>query len=480
MKERDRISQTMPIQQMLEAYEGSNPLPFHMPGHLLGRGLIEEFKSIGRLDITEIPGSDCLHHPEGVIKEAQEYAAHLFGADYTLFLVNGSTSGIHAMIQATVNPGGKLIVGRDCHQSVLNALALIHAEPLFILPEMDVDNQIPLGIKGDALRQVLSSHPDAQGILITRPNYYGVATPLDEIVKLARCHSIPLLIDEAHGAHFKFHKRLPATALEKGADLCVQSLHKTLPALTQTALLHGNKNSRVDRLRVERVVSMVQTTSPSYLLMTSIDSARQMMEEQGCGLYEILWLNIMEFDRRLNEISHIKRVARGYKGYETDFSRIVLSFKQTRLSGFQAEELLRTRYGIVAEMADMEHVVLIATPFHTTEDFGRLLKALKEMVEEYKVMKHEKRQVVSWPVILPDRVMPLREALFYARRELPIKEALGEISAVPIVPYPPGIPLINPGERITASCIDFIEVLLNEKYPIHGVNQGKLQVVDLK
>ncbi len=467
----------MPIYEMLKAYPSSNPLPFHMPGHLLGRGLSEELKIAGCLDITEIPGSDCLHHPQGVIREAQELVAHLFGAGYSLFLVNGSTSGIHTMVQAVVKPGGKLIIGRDCHRSVLSALALINAEPIYVLPERDDENQIPLGITELALRKALSAHPDAQGILLTRPNYYGVAQPLEGISELARQYRIPLFVDEAHGAHFRFHKAFPDTALELGADLCVQSLHKTLPALTQTALLHGNEKSLIARGVVEKVASMVQTTSPSYLFMASIDTARQMMEDKGEILYEDLWQHITKFNEKLEQLPSIKRVACCYDGYATDFSRIVLSFKNTQLSGFKAEELLRVRYGVFAEMADLEHVVLIATPFHSSEDFNRLFGALKALSEEFKEETSAERKRVSWPNVLPERILTLREALFHNGRELPIKEALGAISAVSVIPYPPGIPLLNPGERISSEFLGIIEALMEENCPVHGISQDKIQVI---
>lgn len=454
-------------------------MPFHMPGHLLGRGLLHELKMAGSLDITEIPGSDCLHAPDGVIKESQELTARCFGADYTLFLVNGSTSGIHSMISAVVKPKGKLIIGRDCHKSVLNALALIDAEPVFVTPVMDEENQIPLGIKASEVEIALHANPDVQGILLTRPNYYGVATPLEDLVGLVRSYRVPLLVDEAHGAHFRFHKSFPMCAIEAGADLCVQSLHKTLPALTQTALLHGNANGLTDRSLVEMTASMVQTTSPSYILMASIDMVRGMMENEGEGLYEALINNLNIFNSELAERTVIYRVAQRYDGFDTDLSRIVLSFKHTSLSGFSASELLRQRWGIVAEMADSMHVVLIASPFHEKKDFERLLSALETISAEYKQDK-PREQKGLYCMELPDRAMSLREALFYSKREVPIKEAAGAVCAIPVIPYPPGIPLLNPGERITRKNIKYLLDILAEGSVVHGVHAEKIQIVNTK
>lgn len=468
---------SIPIYEMLKAYRDKKPLPFHMPGHILGSGLIEEMKIAGGFDITEIPGSDCLHEPHGVIKKAQDLAASCFGADYSLFLVNGSTSGIHAMIQATVKPGGKLILGRDCHVSALNALAQIDGEPVFTFPETDEKAGIPLGVTAEGLERALKANPDAQAILITRPGYYGTATQLKDIANLSKLYKIPLLIDEAHGAHFRFHDDFPEPAITLGADLCVQSLHKTLPALTQTAILHGCDNSMVDRNIVEKTVSMVQTTSPSYLLMSSIDIARNIMENKGKEIYEKLKHNITNFNIMLNKYTCIKRIACDYSNFETDFSRIVLSFESTKLSGFEAERILRTRFNIVAEMADFNNIVLIATPFHIPDNFDKLLEALKLISEEFCGGKTE-LELPLWPCNVPDRILPLRQALLNKGEEISIDKAIGKVSGVYITPYPPGIPLVIPGEIITGEIVNFINILLSKNCQVHGINNRKIRVLN--
>jgi len=464
-----------PVLRMLETYRKKNPLPFHMPGHILGRGLVIELKTAGQWDITEIPGSDCLHNPDGAIKEAQELAAKCFGADYSIFLVNGSTAGIHIMVNSVAKQGEKLIIGRDCHRSVLNALALSKVDPVFVLPEIDQENRIPLCINARDLEKALRDNPDVQGILITRPNYYGIAASVRVIAETARRYNVPLLVDEAHGAHFVFHSAFPEPAVKAGAELCVQSLHKTLPALTQTAILHG-KDNLIPRKKVEMFSSMLQTTSPSYLFMASIDFARDYMEREGRELYQRLWQIIDAFDRELERIPGIKRVGTEYKGFETDFSRIVLSFKDTSLTGYQAEEILRTEYGIVAEMADRYNLVLIATPFHTEEDFKKLLYALERISEKYGSAKDRRKQL---PLIdsLPEKVISLHEAISSETGEIPINKAVGEICGATVVPYPPGIPLLNPGERITAEIVDYITELLELGCVIHGINEGKIPVI---
>lgn len=465
-----------PIYKMLKEYKEKNPLPFHMPGHILGRGLCYELKLAGSLDITEIPGSDCLHEPNGVIKEAQERAASCFGADYSLFLVNGSTSGIHAMIQATVKPEGKLILGRDCHVSAMNALAQINGEPVFVLPEVDEKNQIPLGVTAESLEQVIKENPDAQAILINRPGYYGTATKLNKISRLAKAYNIPLLVDEAHGAHFCFHEDFPKPAITMGADLCVQSLHKTLPSLTQTAILHGSSKGLVDRGIIEKAVSMVQTTSPSYLLISSIDMARSFMEDKGRELYEKLKHNISDFFIKLNENTCIKRVACNYSDFDNDFSRIVLNFESTGLSGFKAEKILRTRFGIIAEMADLNNIVLIATPFHIPEDFDKLLIALRMISEELRVSEI-KREFPHWPQKTPERIVPLRKALFDNAEDISLNDSIGKVCGAYITPYPPGIPLVAPGEIIDREIIVIVDILLRENCPVHGIHNRKIKVL---
>lgn len=464
-----------PLLDMLKAYGEGQPLPFHMPGHVLGRGLNQELNRAGSLDITEIPGSDCLHAPSGVIKEAQELAAKCFGAGSTLFLVNGSTSGIHAMIKAVVKPGGKLIMGRDSHRSVLNALALFGGEPVFVMPDMDEETGLTLGVTAEAIERAILNNDNVQGVLLTRPNYYGIAPALKPIVEVTRRHGIPLLVDEAHGAHFVFHPRLPDTALAQGADICVQSLHKTLPALTQTALLHCREGYG-KWPEVVSAASMLQTTSPSYILMASIDRARDLLENEGEALYERLAENIKVFEKALQTRTLVNHATWHHKNMDWDFSRLVLSFEQTRLSGFEAEALLRTRFGIVAEMADLKHVVLIATPFHDHEDFERLVKALEELSREYKGRNSKK--LVKWPDSLPERVIPLARALSLKGREMPINNTLNRICGSLIVPYPPGIPLLNPGERITEDCLAYLEEVLSQGCQVHGIDEGRIYVLD--
>lgn len=474
---RDSAYMDTPIYNMLRKYAGQKPLPFHMPGHVMGRGLAGFFKCAGRMDITEIPGSDSLHDPDGVIKEAQALAARAFGAKNTYFSVNGSTAGIHAMIRAAVRPGGKIIINRDAHTSVINAISLLGAEPVCLLPKYDEENHIALGCKAGDVKDALSGHPDAQAVLITRPNYYGVATDMKEMAEAARSRGIPFMVDEAHGAHYAFSRLFPKPALRLGADACVQSLHKTLPAMTQTALVHESPSSLLGEGRLFRYMSMIQTTSPSYVLMASIDIARELMEKRGADLYDALYRRIRDFDRELLGIPGVKRVVPEGPGVENDFSRIVLSFEQCGFTGFEAERLLREWFGIVAEMADYYHVVLIATPFHADEDFVALIDAIRSVTRQGSGKFAARLSFVRAPESLPERAMSPGAASQMPYEYVPLEKAGGRISASTITPYPPGIPLVYPGEVISPELVRYLAEIRGSGGRIHGIMDGKVQAI---
>lgn len=430
------------------------------------------------MDITEIHGADCLHAPEGVIDEAQKLAASLYGSEKTYFLVNGSTSGLHAMLHAVVKPGAKVLVGRDCHISALNALTLLDAEPVFVMPDWDEDHRLPLGISLKTIEAALKQHPSIQAALFTRPSYYGIAFDLDEISDFLEQRQVPLIIDEAHGAHFKFHPLFPKPALDFHIEACVQSLHKTLPALTQTAYLHVGQHSATELQRYDQAVSMLLTTSPSYVLMASMDIAREIMEKQGKALYDKLFEILNVFDDGMEKIRGIRRVKIDRKGVSNDFSRLVLSFEGLGLTGFEAEKILREQYNITPEMADLWHIVLIATPFHSKDDFNRLLKALEHMACQYGAGQSASHNMprLPMPYRIPERILSLKEAWLAHKVVVPLMEAAGRVCGKSVVPYPPGIPVLNPGERITPELVLYVQEILSMGCPVHGIIDQGIQV----
>lgn len=466
-----------PLFNMLMRYSEIGPVPFHMPGHLMGRGLTDMLKTAGMLDITEIPGSDCLNNPDGVIEEAQNLASRLFDAGRTFFLVNGSTIGIHAMMRSVVKPGGKILAGRDSHRSVLNAAALLGADPIFIMPEYDEKEHLTLGYSVESVKKALLEHSDIEAVLLTRPNYYGIATRLDPIVEIVHSCGIPLLIDEAHGAHFSFEPSFPKPSLESGVDACVQSLHKTLPALTQTALLHISKNSLIDPVILSEQIFMLQTTSPSYILMASIDIAREVMEKEGETLYASLKKEIESFDHELEKIPGVKREAVSYKDYDTDFTRIVLSFENSGLSGFEAEKILRESSRIYPEMADSHHVVLIATPYHTERDFTALIEGIRKTAKRVSSQGAGRKLSEATTFLLPEKRLGLCEALRRERETITLGKAEGKTAGTAITPYPPGIPLVYPGEIISKELIRYATEILDSGGKVHGIMDYRVQVI---
>ncbi len=468
-----------PLLSALDKYTAKDRIIMHMPGHKGGKLFSEKFREqILQYDLTELPGLDNFHRAKGILAESMKACARVFGARETFFLVNGSTSGIHAMLAACLNPGDKLLVMRNCHISVINALILFGIQPVFIMPRYDEEWQmsIPAGI--ESWQKALKNYPEVKGALVTSPDYYGVCTPLQQLASLLHEEDKLLLVDEAHGAHFAFSGLLPQTALQQGADVCVQSLHKTMPALTQTALLHLG-TSRISADRIKRSISILTTTSPSYMLMASIDYARDYAERQGAEMYETLVNTLKTMKSELAGLKNLRLVPDGIQGLCRDATRIVVDTSQTTCSGYQFSSILHAEYGIIAEMADETHVVLIITPADTQKEIGVLKKALLEL--DQKMMPTSKKTGIrpfdDQPLHcqLPSLSDYLGKAV-----HIPLESSAGFISASMVTPYPPGVPVICPGETITESIITQIQMLIRNGCQVHGLaeNTGLIRVMD--
>lgn len=458
-----------------------------MPGHKLGKGIPEMFLSeIEKLDLTEIPGLDNLHAPAGVLKEAQELAARAFGAKCSYFLVNGSTVGLHAAISAVCRPGDHLIAGRDSHSAVINGMLLRGVYPAYILPEYSPEFGINTGITPQTVEKALFEVPDAAGVLITRPSYYGVCSDIKKISEIVHKHNKVLIVDEAHGAHLSFHPELPVGALEAGADLCIQSAHKTLPAFTQGAYLHVGSD-RIDRERLEYFLDMFQTTSPSYVIMAYLDIARELMEKNGRNLLDGLLSSIrFSMDGFCN--SGIRLLDRNaLPGFEPDVTRITANTAGIGITGYDAEKLLREGHNIQVEMSDLFNIVCITTVADDSESVGRLFSALSSLEKtrvpgktaelsemltiaaEYRGLKRP-LQTVSPSMILEAGI-----------DRIPLEDAAGRTSRGMISPYPPGLPLVCPGEIINRDIVDYIMTLVRSGGSVHGVGEdGTVAVLNRK
>jgi lysine decarboxylase len=451
-----------------------------MPGHKMGRLIPDGFgNNIFNFDVTEVPGTDNMHYPTGAIKEAQLLAAEAFGCANTYFLVNGSTCGIYSMILSVCNPGDKIIVSRDCHKSVINALILVGAIPVYMFPEFISEFGITGGIDIGKLKKLANQNRDAKGVIITYPSYYGICSDIKEIAKIVHENNMILMVDEAHGTHFKFSDKLPISSLEAGADICVQSAHKTIPSLTQSSYLHISKNFK-NINRLEDALRLTQTTSPSYILMMSLDCARNYMQVSGQNELDLLIEKCNEIKKCLIKcgITIIGRDLIGRYGInDIDITRIVVNSLAYGISGFQMETILKDEYNIQVEMSDIYNIIAICT----VADKKKELDCLKDsLIEVYKnkekyLDKNIELQIkkINYKITSSELVISPREAYFKEGEFIPIEYAESRISKSIIAPYPPGIPIINYGENITKDIIQTIDIVLSLGGTVNGINQKK-------
>lgn len=480
---------SMSLYEKLTEYCASDAYPFHMPGHKRRGACMQDPFSF---DITEIDGFDNLHHAEGILKDAQERAAALYHSSETHFLVNGSTAGILSAILACVPPGGLLLMARNSHKSAFHAAGLRDIRTQYLYPEAGLIPQhagacagagYPADLNGpidpSCVEQVLSSGtPRPSAIFLTSPTYDGVVSDVKAIAALAHRYRIPLIVDEAHGAHFGMHPAFPPSSVSQGADIVIHSLHKTLPSLTQTALLHVN-GDLVDRRQLRSQLSVFQTSSPSYVLMASIDSCVQQMASQGRELFES-YVRILKQFRARAHFAHIDLP-------ETDDpSRILLV--PHHISARTLYDLLRDRYRLQSEMLAPSYVLMLSSVADTEEGFCRLLHALEEIdrilpqadpvqipdggarsgqISESGALRrtHTDRPIVRAPIF---------RALNAQSEKVPFEDAAGKVSAEYLYLYPPGIPLLAPGEEITPALLRSKEELWSAGYELQGTEDHTL------
>lgn len=459
--------ENMPIVRALDDFVSYGRTCMHMPGHKQGKGFDDNFKrNVFKYDLTELPGLDNFHNPEGAIRESMEAMAKAFGALKSFFLVNGSTSGIHAGILSCFKRGDKVLVNRNCHVSVINALILFGIRPVFVMPGYGEEYNLALPPGLNSWEKALNENPDAEGALVTTPDYYGICQPLSELASLLHQKGKVLVVDEAHGAHFAFSDRLPETALKQGADLCVQSFHKTLPALTQTAVLHVG-SMRINAERVGRAVSMLTTTSPSYIMMASMDYARNFAEKNGTKVYDRLISQLDDMKSKLSEMKNLRIVPDGIYGLKRDPTRIVVDTSHAGITGYELYNRLYNDYRIAAEMCDAFHVVFIVTMADTADDINRVAQALSD-IDSGLTGKYTKTRF-----FLPSSEnccnLPDLNDFLDSSEKIPLINAEGFVCADMVTPYPPGIPVLCPGERITEGHLKYLFRLIDSGAEVHGL-----------
>ena len=462
-----------PLLDALIEYAERGIIRFHMPGHRGGQGgsprLREWLGPALALDITGVLGLDDLHQAEGVLGQAQRLAARAFGADHSFFLVNGTSAGVHAMILTTCRPGDKIIVARNLHKSALAGLLLAGAHPVYVQPEIDPAFGMAMGVDPRRVAKTLAAHPDARAVMLASPTYYGITSDIAALAHLAHERGIPLLVDEAHGPHFRFHPELPEPALDAGADAAAQGIHKILSGLTQASMLHVRGNL-IDVTRLKYVLQILQSTSPSYLLMASLDAARAQMVAYGRELWEEALYLARMLRHGVQALPGFRTFGRERAGdpgsHDVDLTKVTVNVTGLGISGPQAEHLLRYRYGIQAEMSDLGNLLFIVSYGNTHQDVQRLLSALRDMAS-MQDMSVEPSPTPPQPGAVPPTALPPlpplpplevlpREAFSRPSHPVALEESLDRISAETVTCYPPGIPVVCPGERITAPLLDHL------------------------
>ena len=470
------------LYEALTEYGSMDIYPAHMPGH---KGNISEgfLKEALRYDITEIDGFDNLHDAQGIILESERYAASLYGADETHFLTGGSTCGILSAITSTA-PGGRIIIERNCHISVYNAVNEGRLNCSYVYPEYLKTAGFSGGLTCESAEEALNKDPDASALVIVSPTYEGVCSDIAGIAGICHEKGKLLIVDSAHGAHFGFCDSLPQNAVRAGADIVIHSVHKTLPSPTQTALIHIN-GSLADRERIRRRLKIYQSSSPSYLLMAGTDMCMGIIGEKGEGLFAAFDTRLKDLDDSLKALKNLKYISRDSikeeEGvYDFDPGKLIISTKGTGISGRDLYDMLRREYRIQPEMASDTYCLMILTIMDMDEGFKRIKNALICIDEKISRKKTDNAQSEDkgFPINSlygkkAEQVMPPYKALDAVGRKASLKDAAGMISGTYISLYPPGIPLIIPGERISRELTEGLREAMDSGLTVQGLTEDK-------
>ncbi|MFZ5814159.1 MAG: aminotransferase class I/II-fold pyridoxal phosphate-dependent enzyme [Bacillota bacterium] len=458
-----------PLFEALLSYTRKVRAPLHIPGHKMGRGAPPLWRSfLGEqalsIDLTEAPGLDDLHAPEGVIAEAQALAAAAFGAERSYFLVGGTTAGLHALILSACRPGDAIAVPRHAHRSILGALVLAGARPHWVRVSFSPELGVATHLDQRSLQQALDG---ASAAVLVHPTYYGIASRLRTEIELIHRHGLPVLVDEAHGSHFSFHPDLPPSSLSLGADGVVQSLHKTGGSLTQSSICHLGRQSRLTESRLREMLRLVQSTSPSYLLMASLDLARRELAVNGQAMWDRALEQARTARRRLEAI-------RGIRLYPTDDpTKLLIDLSGRGITGFQAAEVLWQDFGVAVEASGLTYVLAVLSPGDSPETVEALVSGLDGLPTG------DGRPLLPPEPPWPEVVVSPREAYLGAKATVPLERAVGRIAAELVAPYPPGIPVVAPGERLTREVVAYLAHAVEAGYHLQGPADPYLQSIQV-
>ena len=456
------------LYEKLVEYGKSDIYPFHMPGHK--RANIP-FVNPYAIDITEIEGFDNLHHATGILKEAESRAAALFKAKRTFYLINGSTCGLLAAISATTKNDDRILMARNCHKAVYHAAYVRGLKTEYLYPVLT-----RAGIQGmidpDDVKKSLEQHSDIKAVVITSPTYDGVVSDVEKIAEIVHEHGIPLIVDEAHGAHFGFSSFFPESAIGKGADVVVQSMHKTLPAFTQTALLHL-QSDRIKEAEIKKFLDIYETSSPSYIFMAGMDNCVRILEENRKEVFANYETLLREFYKQTEQLKQIKILRKEdfseKEAFDFDASKLIISVKDKDMTGQELYEILLQRYHLQMEMVSGFYVTAMTSVMDQKEGFMRLIHALSEIDSVLHNCIDKNSHFVENVYRKNKKVLEIHEALDEKHESIVLEQAVGKISGEYVYLYPPGIPILVPGEEITAEMVENIKNCETQNLSIEGL-----------
>jgi arginine/lysine/ornithine decarboxylase len=474
----------VPVFDILLSHAKRNVISFHCPGHKNGRSIDKELKDyvgqeVFKFDVTVFDEVDSLHDPVGPIRKAQELMAEAYGVKQSLFLVNGTSSGNMAMLLSACNPGDSIIVSRSSHKSIMSGIIMSGVWPIWVQPKIDQNLDLIFNMTYDQVKEALDKYPEAKAVFVTSPTYNGIVTELSKIADLCHRRGKILLVDEAHGAHLHFNDRLPESAVEAGADLCVQSTHKILSAMSQGSALHFN-SKLIDFNRVKKVVSMLQTTSPNYLTLATLDLARRQVFLQGKKDFDRL-IDAAEWGRsyinkNIQNMKCFDRKEINKLGFDLDETKLTVNVTKTGLSGYDIESILARENNIQLDYADLFNLIAIPGEGTIKADLEAFVSALERISKKYH--GKQKNWILKIPTLSTEMVMKPRDVfLSNSITKVRLKKAVGHIAAQILTPYPPGIPVVIPGERITQEICDYLMDTASKGLRISGQENDKLKMV---
>lgn len=471
-----------PIYEALQKFRRKRVVPFDVPGHKRGRGNPELVELLGEkcvgLDVNSMKPLDNLCHPISVIREAEKLTADAFGAKNAFLMVGGTTSAVQNMILSVCKAGDKIILPRNVHKSVINAMVLCGAIPVYVNPKINSELGIALGMEFSCVEEAIKNNPDAVAVFVNNPTYYGICSDIKSIVKLAHSYGMKVLADEAHGTHFYFNKNLPISAMEAGADMAAISMHKSGGSLTQSSILLTNTNVNADYVR--QIINLTQTTSASYLLLSSLDISRRNLALRGEESFEKV-AKMAEYAR--NEINQIggyyaygKELINGTSVFDFDITKLSIYTLGNGLAGIEVYDLLRDEYDIQIEFGDFGNILAYISIGDRIQDIERLVGALADIERLY---KKDKAGMLSGEYIQPEVVVTPQKAFYSEKVSLPIKEAVGKICGEFVMCYPPGIPILAPGEMITQEIAEYIMYAKEKGCSMQGTEDPEVNNINV-